>query len=144
MIGPHGRWRLPSAGAFLTMAFLVCTAPHAAAQGLGLTSKSDQPVVIEADKSVEWRKTEQVYVARGNATAKRGETTLRADVLTAHYRQRTGQMHMISRSRTQATDVSREYGAERHRTRSTLLVATLTASILAGCAALFVPAMWIG
>lgn len=86
MIGPHGRWRLPFAGGFLTMALLVCTAPHAAGQGLGLTSKSDQPVVIEADKSVEWRKTEQVYVARGNATAKRGETTVRADVLTAHYR----------------------------------------------------------
>lgn len=86
MIGSY-RPRWPSRGAsLLATALLICAAPHAAAQGLGLTNKSDQPVVIEADKSVEWRKTEQVYVARGNATARRGETTVRADVLTAHYR----------------------------------------------------------
>ena len=44
------------------------------------------PVAIEADKGVEWRQNEQVYIARGNATAKRGDTSIRADALYAHYR----------------------------------------------------------
>lgn len=86
MIRPYRRPRPRAGGVLLATALLVGATPYVAAQGLGLTNKSDQPVVIEADKSVEWRKTEQVYVARGNATAKRGETTVRADVLTAHYR----------------------------------------------------------
>lgn len=53
--------------------------------GFGKTGTA-LPVAIEADKGVEWRQNEQVYVARGNATAKRGDTTVRADTLTAHYR----------------------------------------------------------
>ncbi len=44
------------------------------------------PVAIEADQGVEWRQNEQVYIARGNATAKRGDTSIRADALYAHYR----------------------------------------------------------
>ena len=57
-----------------------------AAQGLGLSQDSNQPVEINADQGIEWRRDEQVYVARGNATAKRGDITVRADTLTAHYR----------------------------------------------------------
>ena len=57
-----------------------------AAQGLGLSKDSDQPVEINADQGIEWRRDDQVYVARGNATAKRGDITVRADTLTAHYR----------------------------------------------------------
>jgi lipopolysaccharide export system protein LptA len=62
------------------------TAVLASAQGAGPTRNTRQPVVIEADKGVEWRQKELVYVARGNATAARGKTKIRADVLTAHYR----------------------------------------------------------
>ena len=43
-----------------------------AAQGLGLSKDSDEPVEINADQGIEWRRDDQVYVARGNATAKRG------------------------------------------------------------------------
>ncbi len=65
-------------------------AQGAAAQGLPIpgfgNTGSALPVAIEADQGVEWRQNEQVYIARGNATAKRGETTIRADALYAHYR----------------------------------------------------------
>ena len=65
-------------------------AQGAAAQGLPIpgfgNTGSALPVAIEADQGVEWRQNEQVYIARGNATAKRGDTTIRADALHAHYR----------------------------------------------------------
>jgi lipopolysaccharide export system protein LptA len=61
-----------------------------AAQGLPLpgfgTTGTALPVAIEADQGVEWRQNEQVYIARGNATAKRGDTSIRSDALYAHYR----------------------------------------------------------
>jgi len=60
------------------------------AQGLPIpgfgTTGTSMPLAIEADQGVEWRQNEQLYVAKGNATAKRGDTTVRADTLTAHYR----------------------------------------------------------
>ncbi len=68
---------------------LVATAASlqtAHAQGIGLTTGSKQPVVIEALKGVEWRQKDQVYLARGNATAVQGKTKIRADVLSAYYR----------------------------------------------------------
>ena len=61
-------------------------APAAHAQGLGLITKSDEPIEINADQGIEWRQQQKIYVARGNASAKRGDVTLRADTLTAHYR----------------------------------------------------------
>ncbi len=65
-------------------------AQGAAAQGLPIPGFGNTgtalPVAIEADQGVEWRQNEQVYIARGNATAKRGDTTIRADALYAHYR----------------------------------------------------------
>src|SRR5690349_8313855 len=65
-------------------------AQGAAAQGLPIPGFGNAgtalPVAIEADQGVEWRQNEQVYIARGNATAKRGDTTIRADALYAHYR----------------------------------------------------------
>jgi len=66
-------------------------AAHAAhGQGLPIpgfgTTGTALPVAIEADQGVEWRQNEQVYIARGNATAKRGDTSIRADALYAHYR----------------------------------------------------------
>lgn len=64
----------------------IATAPAAHAQGLGLATKSDEPVEINADQGIEWRQQQKIYVARGNASAKRGDVTLRADTLTAHYR----------------------------------------------------------
>src|SRR5512132_1108324 len=78
---------MAAAGLFLAA---TSTVERAAAQGLPIpgfgNTGSALPVAIEADQGVEWRQNEQVYIARGNATAKRGDTTIRADALYAHYR----------------------------------------------------------
>ncbi|MHA1151967.1 MAG: LptA/OstA family protein [Alphaproteobacteria bacterium] len=57
----------------------------AAAQGLMGLQSGDQPLEINAEEGIEWRRNEQLYIARGNAEAIRGELTLYADVMTAHY-----------------------------------------------------------
>jgi lipopolysaccharide export system protein LptA len=71
---------------FGLLALWAANPPAAHAQGLGLNAKSDEPIEINADQGIEWRQKEKIYVARGNASAKRGDVTLRADTLTAHYR----------------------------------------------------------
>lgn len=44
-------------------------------------------IAIGADRGIEWQRTARVLIARGNATAVRGDTKVRADVLTARYRE---------------------------------------------------------
>ena len=58
-----------------------------AAQGLNLGAASEErPIAISATSGIEWQQDAQVYIARGNAVAKRGTTEVYADTLTAHYR----------------------------------------------------------
>ncbi len=45
------------------------------------------PVDVQADNAIEWHQDQKAYVARGNASAVRGTTTVYADVLTAYYRE---------------------------------------------------------
>lgn len=47
------------------------------------------PLQVSADNGVEWQKDTKLYIARGNAVATRGDLRVRADVLTAHYRDAT-------------------------------------------------------
>jgi lipopolysaccharide export system protein LptA len=44
------------------------------------------PVQIEATQGIEWRRNEKTYIARGDATAVRGDLKVRADTLSARYR----------------------------------------------------------
>src|SRR6202040_3226623 len=77
----------------LVLAGLVCVGglPRAVAQGLSLGGVSeDRPIEISADSGIEWQQDTQVYIARGNAMAKRGATEVHADTLTAHYRTSKG------------------------------------------------------
>jgi lipopolysaccharide export system protein LptA len=56
-------------------------------QGLSLGGVSEQrPIEISADAGIEWQQDAQVYIAHGNAVAKRGTSEVHADTLTAHYR----------------------------------------------------------
>ena len=63
-------------------------APAAAlAQGLGIGSGSDgKPLEVFADQGIEWRQNDNTYIARGNARAIKGDTTVYGDTLLAHYR----------------------------------------------------------
>lgn len=73
------RW-LACAG---VVAMAAPSAPALAQLALG---HSNQPVEILADQNIEWQREQQRYIARGNASAKQGDTTVYADVLTAYYR----------------------------------------------------------
>jgi lipopolysaccharide export system protein LptA len=46
------------------------------------------PVLVTSDNGMEWRQNEQVIIARGNAKAIRGDVTVTADTLIAHYRKK--------------------------------------------------------
>jgi lipopolysaccharide export system protein LptA len=53
--------------------------------GGGSLTSSSGPVEIDASEGIEWRRDENVYIARGNARAARGDTSISADSLIAHY-----------------------------------------------------------
>jgi len=44
------------------------------------------PLEITAQEGIEWQRDQQIYLARGNAVARRGDLTVRAGTLAAHYR----------------------------------------------------------
>lgn len=73
---------------FLIAACLVLLPMNASAQEL--SSSSDEPVEITADGSLEWNRNEKLFIARDNAKAKQGESSIAAAKLTAHYRDGTG------------------------------------------------------
>jgi len=76
--------------ALVALVALVAGGPAAAQIG-GVPGKKGAPVQIEADKGIEWRQAKKVYIARGNAKVTRGNITVKAEVLTAHYRGKPGQ-----------------------------------------------------
>lgn len=61
-------------------------APGGAAAAINPAKGSPLPIDVNADQAIEWHQNEKAYVARGNASATRGDTTVYADVLTAFYR----------------------------------------------------------
>ena len=81
----------PFARAIVLSGILWSGPAPAAAQGLSLGNVSeDRPIEISADSGIEWQQNAQLYIARGNAVAKRGATEVHADTLTAHYRPAKG------------------------------------------------------
>ncbi len=51
---------------------------------------SDQPIHIEAERGIEWQQSNRLYIARGHASASRGQSSVHADTLYAYYRQTAG------------------------------------------------------
>jgi len=80
--------RTPSFAGLIAAGLILAALP-AAAQTLPGAS-GGQPTDINADQAIEWHQEAKAYVARGNASAKRGDTTLYGDVLTAYYREAPG------------------------------------------------------
>ncbi|BBK45014.1 hypothetical protein STVA_50340 [Allostella vacuolata] len=80
--------RTPSLAAAALVATLALLAPPAVAQmGMFGGDGGDKPVEILADEGIEWQQNTKAYIARGNAKAIRGDTTVAADTLTAYYRE---------------------------------------------------------
>ena len=68
---------------------LLVIAPSVRAQGLDMSKGG--PIEVTARDGIEWRQNDQVVIARGDARAVRGDVTVLADSLTAHYRRKAGQ-----------------------------------------------------
>ena len=66
---------------------LVLLTGIASAQAPAPPAGEEGPVRVDADESIEWHRDRKVLVARGNAKAVRGDLDVRADTLTAHYRE---------------------------------------------------------
>ena len=49
-------------------------------------AQNKAPIEITADKTLEWHRAQSQYVADGNAVVVQGDTTIRADLITADYR----------------------------------------------------------
>jgi lipopolysaccharide export system protein LptA len=75
----------PSTVAFAALA-LACFAAPAGAQLAGTTLDGTRPIHIDARDGIEWQQNNRVYIARGHASATRGDSTVTADMLYAYYR----------------------------------------------------------
>jgi lipopolysaccharide export system protein LptA len=64
---------------------LIMSIPGFAAQSLGLGTKGDKPIQVYADNGIEWNQNTHQYIARGNAKAIQGTTTVYGDTLVAYY-----------------------------------------------------------
>ncbi len=62
-----------------------------------------QPIQITAGQGIEWRQTQQVVLATGDAKAVRGAVTVTADQLVAHYRKKAGPPGAATAAATPAT-----------------------------------------
>jgi len=82
------------AGALAGLTDIVARDSAAAAQTQAedplASNQEGVPIEIEAESGIEWRRNERLYIARGNATAKRGDLTVVADTLSARYREKSG------------------------------------------------------
>lgn len=81
-------WRVIRAAVFSLLGLAI--ADGLSAQGLNFADQSSgAPVEIYADQGLELSQDAKTVIARGNAKAIRGRVTVSADVLTAHYRDKT-------------------------------------------------------
>lgn len=81
--------RLAPFALFLFAVPALFVVPARAAQikpAAGVFGKGDKSLTIDANDGIEWRQDSKVVIARGNARASRGDLTVAADVLKAHYR----------------------------------------------------------
>jgi len=93
---------------FVRYAALACAAliaVPAGAQDLdvgGAPGATPPPIQITASQGIQWQQAAQVVIATGNAKAVRGNVTVTADQLIAHYRKKPG----ATTTPTQAADKS--------------------------------------
>lgn len=108
---------------YFLLIFLVAFACPALAQET-MNPDSKQPLEITADESLEWHRNDRKFIARKNALAVQGETSISAQTLTALYREDaagkteiyhiTAQENVVINSRdTQAYGANAEYDLDK-------------------------------
>jgi lipopolysaccharide export system protein LptA len=77
-----------ASGAVLGLVVMGAMATFAAKAQVPLLGSADngKPIGISAADGIEWQQINRVYIARGHATATRGQDTVVADTLSAYYR----------------------------------------------------------
>ncbi len=65
-------------------------APAWSAQSLGIGGNNNNPIQVYADNGIEWNQNTRQYIARGNAKAIQGDTTVYGDTLVAYYEEIAG------------------------------------------------------
>ena len=68
------------------MALAIGVPAHGQAPALSQDTRNG-PITIEAINGIEWSRADKTYIARGQAVARRGDLAVRADTLTARYRE---------------------------------------------------------
>ena len=69
----------------------LCIPGFANAQTLSFRSGDpDKPIVVTADRGIEWQQEENLFIARGSARAIQGGVEVLADEIVAHYRETKG------------------------------------------------------
>lgn len=81
--------------ALVSLAIVASLTADAAAQGIQGLAGGDGPLEISADEGIEWRRDDQMYLARGNARAAQQDVELFAQVLSAHYREENGKTEIF-------------------------------------------------
>lgn len=77
----------------LALLVLLIAAPSAP-RAQGVDFGGEGPIEVEAEQGIEWQRDEMVVVARGNARATRGGSSIAADTLTAYYRDVDGRQEI--------------------------------------------------
>ena len=85
------------AAAALALGLGLGTGGSASGQSMRGLQGGDEPLEINAEDGIEWRRDEQLYIARGNALAVRGDLSVYADEMTAHYSENANQQTDIDR-----------------------------------------------
>ncbi|XDZ64780.1 LptA/OstA family protein [Alphaproteobacteria bacterium LSUCC0684] len=68
---------------FISILTVILLGLAAITPAIAQTSETD--LTVEADESLKWLRVEKQYIATGNAIARQGGMTLKAEVITAHY-----------------------------------------------------------
>jgi lipopolysaccharide export system protein LptA len=72
------------------LGLLLLATPAAAQTNPAAAGSTIAPIQITADQGIEWRQLDHEVIATGNAVAIRGNVTVQADQLIAHYRKKAG------------------------------------------------------
>lgn len=91
LLSPPSRLRAVLVAALICAASaVICVGSAGPAGAQLLQSQGDDrvPVTVEADNGIEWVRDSKTYIARGNARATRGDTSVTAETLTARYREK--------------------------------------------------------
>jgi lipopolysaccharide export system protein LptA len=86
VIGGAGAWAQTPPKAAAEPPKAAAGAASAPAGNAPANPNESQPIQIQANNGIEWQQNAQVYIARGNAVATRGNSELHGETLVAHYR----------------------------------------------------------